>query len=211
VTRGKTLALIGATGSGKTTIVNLLARFYEPDSGCICIDGRPISHIPKAVLRRQMGVVLQDTFLFAGSVRDNIAYGRPDASEDQIVHAAKLANAHPFIHRLPEGYATCLSEGGANLSQGQRQLIAIARTILADPRVLILDEATSNIDTRTECAIQEAMTRLMRGRTCLVIAHRLRTIRTADEILILKEGRILRRGTHRELFQGGSRVATPDF
>ncbi len=208
VPRGNTLALIGATGSGKTTVVNLLARFYEPDSGRISLDGRPISHMAKAALRRQLGVVLQDTFLFAGSVRDNIAYGRPEASDDEIVWAARLANAHPFICRLPEGYATGLSEGGTNLSQGQRQLIAIARTILADPRVLILDEATSNIDTRTECAIQEATARLMRGRTCLVIAHRLRTIRNADEILILEEGRILRRGSHRELFEaeGGSRM-----
>jgi ATP-binding cassette subfamily B protein len=144
-------------------------------------------------------------------VRDNIRYGRPDATEDEIIHAAQLANAHHFIHRLPEGYATVLSEGGADLSQGQRQLIAIARTVLADPRVLILDEATSSIDTRTEVAIQEAMSRLMAGRTCIVIAHRLRTIRNADEVLILKEGRIIRRGTHRELFASGGRFETPEF
>jgi ATP-binding cassette subfamily B protein len=211
VPRGKTLALIGATGSGKTTIVNLLTRFYDADSGRILVDGRDIRLIPKPVLRRQLGVVLQDTFLFSGSVRDNIRYGRPDASDDEIIHAAQLANAHHFIHRLPEGYATVLSEGGADLSQGQRQLIAIARTVLADPRVLILDEATSSIDTRTEVAIQEAMSRLMAGRTCIVIAHRLRTIRNADEVLILKEGRIIRRGTHRELFASGGRFETPEF
>jgi ATP-binding cassette subfamily B protein len=211
VPRGKTLALIGATGSGKTTIVNLLTRFYDADSGRISVDGRDIRLIPKPVLRRQLGVVLQDTFLFSGSVRDNIRYGRPDASDDEIVHAAQLANAHHFIHRLPEGYATVLSEGGADLSQGQRQLIAIARTVLADPRVLILDEATSSIDTRTEVAIQEAMSRLMAGRTCIVIAHRLRTIRNADEVLILKDGRIIRRGTHRELFASGGRFETPEF
>jgi ATP-binding cassette subfamily B protein len=211
VPRGKTLALIGATGSGKTTIVNLLTRFYDADSGRILVDGRDIRLIPKPVLRRQLGVVLQDTFLFSGSVRDNIRYGRPDASDDEIIHAAQLANAHHFIHRLPEGYATVLSEGGADLSQGQRQLIAIARTVLADPRVLILDEATSSIDTRTEVAIQEAMSRLMAGRTCIVIAHRLRTIRNADEVLILKDGRIIRRGTHRELFASGGRFETPEF
>ena len=211
VPRGKTLALIGATGSGKTTIVNLLTRFYDADSGRISVDGRDIRLIPKPVLRRQLGVVLQDTFLFSGSVRDNIRYGRPDATDDEIIHAAQLANAHHFIHRLPEGYATVLGEGGADLSQGQRQLIAIARTVLADPRVLILDEATSSIDTRTEVAIQEAMSRLMAGRTCIVIAHRLRTIRNADEVLILKEGRIIRRGTHRELFASGGRFETPEF
>ncbi|MBV9849697.1 MAG: ABC transporter ATP-binding protein [Armatimonadetes bacterium] len=196
---GQVVALIGPTGAGKTTIVNLLTRFYEIDSGQIAIDGQDIRRIRKEDLRRQLGIVLQDTFLFAGTVRDNIRYGRLDARDEEVVAAAKFANADQFIHRLPHGYDTVLSERGGNLSQGQRQLLAIARAILADPRILILDEATSSVDTRTEKHIQEAMRRLMAGRTSFVIAHRLSTIRDADQILVIAHGKIIERGTHHEL------------
>jgi ATP-binding cassette subfamily B multidrug efflux pump len=196
---GQIVALVGPTGAGKTTIVNLLTRFYEIDGGCITIDGQAIQRIAKDDLRRQLGIVLQDTFLFAGSVMDNIRYGRLDASDDEVLAAARLANADQFIHRLPQGYATPLTERGGNLSQGQRQLLAIARAILADPRILILDEATSSVDTRTEQHIQEAMLRLMEGRTSFVIAHRLSTIRDADQILVIDQGKLVERGTHDEL------------
>jgi ATP-binding cassette subfamily B protein len=196
---GQIIALVGPTGAGKTTIVNLLTRFYDIDSGRITIDGRDIRRIAKDDLRRQLGIVLQDTFLFASTVMDNIRYGRLDATDDEVIAAAKLANADQFIHRLPQGYATPLSERGSNLSQGQRQLLAIARAILADPRILILDEATSSVDTRTERHIQEAMLRLMAGRTSFVIAHRLSTIRDADQILVIDRGEIVERGTHAEL------------
>lgn len=196
---GQTIALIGPTGAGKTTIINLLTRFYEIDSGRITVDGADIRTLPKDDLRRQLGIVLQDTVLFAGTIRDNIRYGRLDAGEAEIVAAAKLANADAFIHRLPHGYDSLLSERGGNLSHGQRQMIAIARAILADPRILILDEATSSVDTRTEKHIQEAMLRLMQGRTSFVIAHRLSTIREADQILVIEAGRIIERGTHEEL------------
>lgn len=193
---GQLVALVGPTGAGKTTIVNLLTRFYELESGRITLDGHDIRDIRKETLRRQLGIVLQDTFLFTGTVRENIRYGRLDASDDEIIAAAKLANADQFIHRLPHGYDTMLSERGGNLSQGQRQLLAIARAILADPCILILDEATSNVDTRTEQHIQEAMRRLMAGRTSFVIAHRLSTIRHADQILVIRDGEIIERGTH---------------
>jgi ATP-binding cassette subfamily B protein len=196
---GQIVALVGPTGAGKTTIVNLLTRFYEIDSGRISIDEQDIRQIAKDDLRRQLGIVLQDTFLFAGSVMDNIRYGRLDATDDEVVAAAKLANADQFIHRLPQSYATPLSERASNLSQGQRQLLAIARAILADPRILILDEATSSVDTRTEQHIQEAMLRLMAGRTSFVIAHRLSTIRDADQILVIDQGAIVERGTHAQL------------
>jgi len=196
---GQIIALIGPTGAGKTTIVNLLTRFYEIDSGRISIDGMDIREIRKGDLRRQLGIVLQDTFLFSGTVKDNIRYGRLEASDEEIVAAAKLANADIFIRRLPQGYDTPLSERGGNLSQGQRQLLAIARAILADPRILILDEATSSVDTRTEKNIQEAMLRLMEGRTSFVIAHRLSTIRDADQILVINHGEIIERGSHDEL------------
>lgn len=198
-TPGQTIALVGPTGAGKTTIVNLLTRFYEIDDGRITIDGQDIRAINKEELRRQLGIVLQDTFLFSGTVRDNIRYGRLDATDEDIVAAAKLANADQFIHRLPHGYDTMLSERASNLSQGQRQLLAIARAILADPAVLILDEATSSVDTRTEQHIQEAMLRLMTGRTSFVIAHRLSTVRNADEILVINGGEIIERGTHADL------------
>ncbi|RYG70957.1 ABC transporter ATP-binding protein [bacterium] len=201
---GQTIALVGPTGAGKTTIINLLTRFYEIDSGTISIDGEDIRGIAKNDLRRQLGIVLQDTFLFSGTVRDNIAYGRLDAPLEDVKRAATLANADVFIRRLPQGYDTVLSERAGNLSQGQRQLLAIARAILADPRILILDEATSSVDTRTEIQIQEAMRRLMAGRTSFVIAHRLSTIREADQILVLSGGQIIERGTDLELMsQGG--------
>jgi ATP-binding cassette, subfamily B, multidrug efflux pump len=198
---GQMVALVGPTGAGKTTIVNLLTRFYEVDEGRILIDGQNIRRLKKAELRRCLGIVLQDTFLFAETVLDNIRYGRLDATDDEVIAAAQLANADAFIRRLPQGYATLLSERGTNLSQGQRQLLAIARAILADPRILILDEATSSVDTRTEQHIQEAMRRLMTGRTSFVIAHRLSTIREADQILVVDNGRIVERGTHATLLQ----------
>ncbi len=196
---GETIALIGPTGAGKTTIINLLTRFYEIEHGRISIDGRDIRDFPKATLRRQLGIVLQDTFLFTGTIRDNIRYGKLDATAEEIDAAVRLANADHFIERLPLGLDTLLTERGGNLSQGQRQLLAIARAILANPRILILDEATSSVDTRTERHIQEAMLRLMHGRTSFVIAHRLSTVRGADQILVIDRGEIVERGTHEEL------------
>ena len=201
---GQTIALVGPTGAGKTTIINLLTRFYDIDDGSISIDGVDIRHIRKDDLRRQLGIVLQDVYLFSGSVMDNIRYGRLDATDEECIEAAKLANADGFIRRLPQGYETRLTERGSNISQGQRQLLSIARAIVADPAILILDEATSSVDTRTEVQIQEALLRLMKGRTSFVIAHRLSTIRKADRILVINGGRIIEQGTHRELLdQGG--------
>jgi len=196
---GQTIALVGPTGAGKTTIVNLLTRFYDIDSGSIRIDGMDIRQVKRDDLRRRLGIVLQDTFLFSDTVMESIRYGRLDATDEEVIAAAKLANADTFIHRLPQGYQTELSERGSNLSQGQRQLLAIARAILADPGILILDEATSSVDTRTEQHIQEAMLRLMEGRTSFVIAHRLSTIRDADKILVINHGQIIERGSHQEL------------
>ncbi|HOU12837.1 MAG TPA: ABC transporter ATP-binding protein [Anaerolineae bacterium] len=197
--RGQTIALVGPTGAGKTTIVNLLTRFYDIDSGSITVDGIDIRQLKMADLRRELGIVLQDTYMFADTVMENIRYGRLDATDDEVIAAAKLANADQFIHRLPDGYQTELSERAGNISQGQRQLLAIARAILADPSILILDEATSSVDTRTEKNIQEAMLRLMEGRTSFVIAHRLSTIRDADAILVINNGEIIERGTHEAL------------
>jgi ATP-binding cassette subfamily B multidrug efflux pump len=196
---GETVALVGPTGVGKTTLVSLLTRFYDVDEGTIRVDGHDLRQVTRASLRRQMGVVLQDTFLFSGTLMENIRYGRLEASDEEVLEAARLANADSFITRLPEGYQTQLGERGHNLSQGQRQLIAIARAVLANPRILILDEATSSVDTRTERLIQGALDELLKGRTSFVIAHRLSTIRNADQVLVLKEGRIVERGTHDEL------------
>ena len=200
---GQTIALVGPTGAGKTTIVNLLTRFYDIDSGSIHVDGVDIRQVKKHDLRRKLGIVLQDMFLFSGTVMENIRYGRLDATDEEVFAAAKLANADTFIHRLPHGYQTELTERGGNLSEGQRQLVSIARAILADPSILVLDEATSSVDTRTEKHIQEAMLRLMEGRTSFVIAHRLSTIREADQILVINGGEIIERGTHHELLAKG--------
>ena len=196
---GQTIALVGPTGAGKTTIVNVLTRFYDVQDGSISIDGYDITEIRKDDLRRQLGIVLQDVFLFSGTVMDNIRYGRLDASDEECVQAAKLANADGFIRRLPKGYGTMVSERGSNLSQGQRQLLSIARAILANPSILVLDEATSSVDTRTEKQIQEALLQLMKGRTSFVIAHRLSTIRNADLVLVINDGEIIEQGTHMEL------------
>ena len=196
---GQKIAFVGSTGAGKTTITNLINRFYDIQDGKIRYDGININKIKKADLRRSLGIVLQDTHLFTGTVRDNIRFGKLDATDEEIVAAAKLANADSFIRRLPDGYDTMLTGDGANLSQGQRQLLAIARAAIADPPVLILDEATSSIDTRTESIVQKGMDNLMKGRTVFVIAHRLSTIRNSDAIMVLEHGRIIERGTHDEL------------
>jgi ATP-binding cassette, subfamily B, multidrug efflux pump len=196
---GQTVALVGPTGAGKTTIINLLTRFYEIESGRILIDGKDIRQVKKADLRRNLGIVLQDTFLFADTVMENIRYGRLDASDEEVMQAAELADADHFIRQLPQGYHTMLTERAGNLSQGQRQLLAIARAILADPSILILDEATSSVDTRTEARIQKALLRLMEGRTSFVIAHRLSTIRDADRVLVIRSGEIVEQGSHQEL------------
>ena len=201
VKAGQKVAIVGATGSGKTTIVNLLTRFYELDSGSITIDGINITDIPKDVLRTSIAIVLQDTVLFRDTIRTNIKYGKLDADDEAMKRAAATAKADTFIERLPDGYDTELAEGGSNLSQGQRQLLAIARAVLADPKILILDEATSSVDTRTEMHIQEAMVNLMKNRTSLIIAHRLSTIRDADMIVVLKNGVIAEAGNHEELLQ----------
>ncbi|MGC9063453.1 MAG: ABC transporter ATP-binding protein, partial [bacterium] len=198
---GQTIALVGPTGAGKTTIVNLLTRFYDIQNGSILIDGIDIRKIKRSNLRSLLGIVLQDTYLFSASVKENIRYGRLDATDKEIEAAARLANAEQFILRLPNGYDTILSEDGGDLSQGQRQLLAIARAILANPAILILDEATSNVDTRTEKHIQEAMLNLMKGRTSFVIAHRLSTIRKADIILVINDGEIIERGKHEQLLE----------
>ncbi|MBN2372295.1 ABC transporter ATP-binding protein [bacterium] len=198
---GKITALVGPTGAGKTTIINLLTRFYDIESGRISIDGRDIREYRRADLRRRLGLVLQDTFLFSGTVMENIRYGRLDATDEEVMQAALMADADHFIRQLPHGYHTRLSERAGNLSQGQRQLLAIARAILADPGILILDEATSSVDTRTEARIQKALLRLMKGRTSFVIAHRLRTIRDADQVLVINNGELIEKGTHQGLME----------
>ncbi|MDE2776353.1 MAG: ABC transporter ATP-binding protein [Chloroflexota bacterium] len=200
---GATIALVGPTGAGKTTIISLLSRFYDVSRGSISIDGVDIRAVTQNSIREQLGIVLQDTFLFSGTVMENIRYGRLEATDAEVIEAAKLANADDFIHLLPRGYQTQVSEKGHNFSQGQRQLLAIARAILADPRILILDEATSSVDTRTEIHIQEALLHLLDGRTAFVIAHRLSTIRNADLVLVVNDQRIIERGTHDELLAAG--------
>ena len=200
---GQKIAFVGSTGAGKTTITNLINRFYDVNGGVITYDGLDVRDIAKADLRRSLGIVLQDTHLFSGTIADNIRFGKLDATEEEIIEAAKIANAHSFITRLPQGYDTVITGDGANLSQGQRQLLAIARAAVADPPVLILDEATSNIDTRTEQLIEKGMDRLMEGRTVFVIAHRLSTVRNANAIMVLDHGRIIERGDHDELLEQG--------
>ena len=200
-TPGQKIAFVGSTGAGKTTITNLINRFYDIQDGKIRYDGININKIKKADLRRSLGIVLQDTHLFTGTVKENIRYGKLDATDEEVIAAAKLANADGFIRRLPKGYDTMLTGDGANLSQGQRQLLAIARAAIADPPVLILDEATSSIDTRTERIVQDGMDKLMHGRTTFVIAHRLSTVRNSDCIMVLEQGRIIERGTHEQLIE----------
>ena len=196
---GQTIAIVGPTGAGKTTLVNLIPRFYDVTGGTLLIDGFDIRFITKESLREQIGIVLQDTFLFSTSVMENIRFGRPDASDKEVIEAAKLAHADAFIEQLPDGYQTELGERGSGISQGQRQLISIARAALSDPQILILDEATSSVDTRTERLIQKALENLLKDRTSFVIAHRLSTIRNADLLLVLNEGKIVERGKHEEL------------
>ena len=198
---GEMIALVGHTGAGKTTIASLMCRFYDPLEGSILLDGHDLRELSFKTLRESIGLVLQDNFLFSGTVADNIRYARPEASDEEVIAAAKVANADQFIRRLPNGYETVVLERAANLSLGQRQLIAIARAVLANPRVLILDEATSNIDSQTELLVQQALHKLLAGRTSLVIAHRLSTIRAADQVLVLDAGRVVERGTHAELLR----------
>jgi len=204
---GQMIAIVGPTGAGKTTLVNLLMRFYDVQRGAIRVDGVDVRQMKRGLLRRMFGMVLQDTWLFSGTIRENIAYGRADADDDDVVRAAKAAQADHFIRTLPESYGTPINEDATNLSQGQKQLLTIARAFLADPAILILDEATSSVDTRTEVLIQRAMAELMRGRTTFVIAHRLSTIRNADMILMIEQGRIVERGTHHELLVAKGRYA----
>ncbi len=201
VKSGQKIAIVGATGSGKTTVVNLLTRFYDVDGGTILLDGQDIRNIPVDKLRGSIGIVLQDTVIFSDTIAQNIRYGRIDATDEEVIEAAKLARVDEFASKLSEGYNTMLTEGGSNLSQGQRQLISIARAVLANPKILILDEATSSIDTRTEMHIQEAMVALMQGRTSLIIAHRLSTIRDADKIVVISGGRVVEAGNHEELLE----------
>ena len=196
---GQRVAIVGPTGCGKTTFINLLMRFYDPQGGSICLDGVPTVDMNRKVLRRNVGMVLQDTWLKAGTIRENIAMGRPDATDEEIIAAAKQAHAHGFIKRLPRGYDTVIGESGGSLSQGQKQLLCIARVMLCLPPMLILDEATSSIDTRTEIRIQKAFDTMMRGRTSFIVAHRLSTIREADVILVMRDGRIVEQGKHEEL------------
>lgn len=198
---GQRIAIVGPTGCGKTTIINLLMRFYDPQKGQIEVDGTPALKITRDSLRKNFGMVLQDTWLKAGTIRENIAYGKPDASLEEVMEAAKKAHAHSFIRRMPKGYDTVISEGGGNISQGQKQLLCIARVMLMRPSVLILDEATSSIDTRTEVKVQKAFEELMEGRTSFIVAHRLSTIQEADLILVMKDGNIIEQGRHRELLE----------
>ena len=205
---GKTIAIVGPTGAGKTTVINLLMRFYDVSSGCVTIDGTDIEDITRKSLRKAYTMVLQDTWLFGESIYENIAYGRENASYEEVIEAAKAARIHSFIESLPDGYNTILTDDGVNISKGQKQLITIARAMLADSEMLILDEATSNVDSRTEIKIREAMAELMKGRTCFVIAHRLSTIQNADVILVVRDGKISEQGTHYELMKQGGFYST---
>jgi ATP-binding cassette subfamily B protein len=204
---GQMVAIVGPTGAGKTTLVNLLMRFYDVDGGSIRVDGVDIRDLGRGALRRMFGMVLQDTWLFSGTIRDNIAYGREGATGEAVVKAARAAQADHFVRTLPDNYDTVINEEATNLSQGQKQLLTIARAFLADPAILILDEATSSVDTRTEVLIQKAMAELMQGRTTFVIAHRLSTIRNADLILMMEHGRIVEKGTHQALLAAKGRYA----
>ena len=198
---GRRVAIVGPTGCGKTTIINLLMRFYDVNSGAIRVEGEDIRDVTRKSLRTNYGMVLQETWLKSGTIRENIAYGRPDATEDEVIQAAKEAHAHGFITRMPEGYDTVIREDGGNLSQGQKQLLCIARVMLCLPPMLILDEATSSIDTRTEIRVQKAFARMMEGRTSFIVAHRLSTIREADVILVMRDGHIVEKGRHEELLE----------
>jgi len=200
---GQVVALVGPSGAGKTSIANLLCRFYDPTHGAVRVDGHDLRHVQLSTLRRQVAVVLQDTFLFNASVRENLLYGKPDATEKELVAAAQAAYAHDFIQELAQGYDTEIGERGVKLSGGQRQRLALARAILADPRILILDEATSSVDAEAEYLIQQALDEVMKGRTSLVIAHRLSTIRNADKIIALHDGKIREVGKHSELLERG--------
>ena len=196
---GQRIAIVGPTGCGKTTLINLLMRFYDVNAGMIKVEGNDIRDVTRESLRSSYGMVLQETWLKAGTIRENICYGKPDATEEEMIMAAKEANAHGFIERMPDGYDTIITEGGGNLSQGQKQLLCIARIMLSLPPMLILDEATSSIDTMTEIRIQKAFETMMRGRTSFIVAHRLSTIQNADVILVMENGHILEQGTHEEL------------
>jgi ATP-binding cassette subfamily B protein len=204
---GRTVAIVGPTGAGKTTLVNLLMRFYEIDGGRITLDGTDTRELSRAALRRTVGMVLQDTWLFGGTIAENIAYGRPGATEEQVLEAAQVAHVDHVVQALPEGYDTVVDEEAGNLSAGEKQLITIARAFLADPSILVLDEATSSVDTRTEVLVQQAMARLRRERTSFVIAHRLSTIRDADTILVMERGAIVEQGSHDELLAAGGAYA----
>jgi ABC-type multidrug transport system fused ATPase/permease subunit len=201
VKKGQTIAIVGPTGAGKTTLVNLLMNFYQVNSGEILIDGKNIYYMNRDNLRKSIGMVLQDSWLFTGTIAENIAYGKPEATRAEIIEAAKASWAHSFIKRLPDGYDTLIDEEGGNLSQGQKQLLTIARVMIMDPPMLVLDEATSSIDTRTEINIQKAFHKIMEGKTSFVIAHRLSTIKEADVILVLQNGNIVEQGNHEELLR----------
>jgi ABC-type multidrug transport system fused ATPase/permease subunit len=203
LTRGKKLAIVGPTGAGKSTIINLLARFYDPDEGRILVNSHDLRSIPISSWRARLSIVLQDSFLFPMSVKENIRFGRPGASDEDVVAAAKAIGAHEFIIKLPDGYDYMIQEGSSNISIGQRQMISFARTLLADPEILVLDEATSSVDPYTELVIQRALKRLLKGRMAIIIAHRLSTIRLCDEIIVINNGVIVEKGTHEELMEKG--------